>query len=102
MFVSPSRLLCSPLHLVIQRRRLLDLGGKAHPGSARGAPAMAAAEVNADADLEQMIPVEKVRGSILHNFSMSVREALKVDQCILCNSYWLCRGCEVTRLLLYG
>ena len=84
VFASPSRLLC----------------GKAHPGSARGAPAMAAAD--ADADLDQMIPVKKVRGSILHNFSMAVREALKVDQCILCNSCWLCRGCEVTRLLPYG
>ena len=62
---------------------------------------MAAAEVNADADLDQMIPV-KIRGSILRNFSMSLREALKVDQCILCNLCWLCRGCEVTRLLLYG
>ena len=49
-----------------------------------------------------MIPMKKVRGSILHNFSMLVREALKVDQCILCNSCWLCRGCEVTRLLPYG
>ena len=49
-----------------------------------------------------MIPVKKVRGSILHNFSMSVSEALKVDQCILRNSCWLCRGCEVTRLLPYG
>ena len=39
-------------------------GGKVHPGSARGAPAMAAAEVNADADLEQMVPMKKVRGSI--------------------------------------
>ena len=53
------------------------------PGLARGAPAMAAAEVNADADLKQIIPVKKVRGSILHKFSMLVREALKVDQCIL-------------------
>ena len=25
-----------------------------------------------------------------------------MDQCILCNSCWLCRGCEVTRLLPYG
>ena len=58
--------------------------------------------MNADADLEQMIPMKKVRGSILHNFSMLVRETLKVDQCILCNSCWLCRGCEVTRLLPYG
>ena len=49
-----------------------------------------------------MIPMKKVRGSILHNFSMLVRETLKVDQCILCNSCWLCRGCEVTRLLPYG
>ena len=102
VFASPSRLLCPPLFLVSQGRRVLDLGGKAHPGSARGAPAMAAAEVNADADFDQMIPVKKIRGSILHNFSMSVREALKVDQCILCNSCWLCRGCEVTRLLPYG
>ena len=102
VFASPPRLLCSPLFLVSQRRRLLDLGGKVHPGSARGAPAMAAAEVNTDADLDQMIPVQKIRGSILHNFSVSVREALKVDQCILCNSCWICRGCEVTRLLPYG
>ena len=58
--------------------------------------------MNADVDLEQMIPMRKVRGSILHNFSMVVRETLKVDQCILCNSCWLCRGCEVTRLLPYG
>ena len=49
-----------------------------------------------------MIPMRKVRGSTLHNFSMVVREALKVDQCILCNSYWLCRGWKVTRLLPYG
>ena len=25
-----------------------------------------------------------------------------MDQCILCNSCWLCRGCELTRLLPYG
>ena len=25
-----------------------------------------------------------------------------MDHCILCNSCWLCRGCEVTRLLPYG
>ena len=25
-----------------------------------------------------------------------------MDQCILCNSCWLCRGCEFTRLLPYG
>ena len=62
---------------------------------------MAAAD-GADVDLQQMIPMRKVRGSTLHNFSMVVRETLKVDQCILCNSCWLCRGCEVTRLLPYG
>ena len=25
-----------------------------------------------------------------------------MDQCILCNSCWLCRGCDATRLLPYG
>ena len=34
--------------------------------------------------------------------TMFVRETLKVDQCILCNLCWLCRGCEFTRLLPYG
>ena len=95
-------LLCPPSLLSNPGETLARLGWQTHPGSARGAPAMAAAEVNADADLEQIIPMKKVRGSILHNFSMLVREALKVDQCILCNSCWLCRGCEVTRLLPYG
>ena len=93
--LSPS--LPSPLFspsLIFQGRFLLDLDGKAHPGSARDAPAMAAAGMDPDADLEQMIPMRKVRGSTLRNFSMVVREALKVDQCILCNSCWLCRGCE--------
>ena len=46
--------------------------------------------------------MRKVRGNILHNFSMLVREALQVDHCILCNSCWLCRGCDATRLLPYG
>ena len=53
-------------------------------------------------DLEQIVPMKKVRGSTLHCFSMLVRETLKVDQCILCNSCWLCRGCKLTRLLPYG
>ena len=63
---------------------------------------MATAEVNVSEDLEQMIPMRKVRGNILHNFSMSVRETLQVDHCILCKSCWLCRGCDATRLLPYG
>ena len=88
--------------LVIQGRHQFDLGGKVHLGSARGALAMATSEMNEERDLEQMIPMRKVRGSILHNVSMLVRETLKVDQCILCNSCWLCRGCETTRLLPYG
>ena len=79
VFASPFRLLCPPLFLVSQRRPLFNLDGKVHPGSVRGAPAMAAAEVNTDADLDQMIPVQKIRGSMLHNFSVLVREALKVD-----------------------
>ena len=73
-----------------------DLGGKVHLGSARGALAMATVERNEGEDLEQMIPMKEVLGSTLHNFSLMVREALKVDQCILCNSCWLCRGCEAT------
>ena len=43
--------------------------------------------------------MKEVLGSTLHNFSMIVRVALKVDQCILCNS---CRGCNATRLLPFG
>ena len=63
---------------------------------------MATVERNESVDLEQMIPMKEVLGNTFHNFTMMVREALKVDQCILCNSCWLCRGCEATRLLPFG
>ena len=48
------------------------------------------------------MPMKEVRGSILHSFTLMVREALEVDQCILSNSCWLCKGWETTRLLPFG
>ena len=58
VFASPSRLLCPPLFLVSQGRRVLDLGGKAHPGSARGAIyiGMLASHENLNDDQLYLIP----------------------------------------------
>ena len=44
----------------------------------------------------------EVRGSTLHNFTLMVREALEVDQRLLCNSCLLCSGWETIRLLPFG
>ena len=72
-----------PLCWLIQGRHYSDLGGKVHLGSARGALAMAMGERNEGERLEQMIPMKEALGRTLHCFSLRVREALKVDQCIL-------------------
>ena len=96
--------LCSLFSLLLDTGEafLSDLGGKAHQGSARGALAMATEEGNERRRLEQIMPMIEVRGSTLHNFTLIVREALGVDQRILCNACWLCSGWETTRLLPLG
>ena len=63
---------------------------------------MATEEGNVRGRLEQIMPMSEVRGSTLHNFTLIVREALDVDQRILCNSCWLCSGWETIRLLPFG